>query len=51
MKYFTLIASASAIQLSTPISKPATWYFGQTLDDDRMFAHEDEGDFVQLNAE
>jgi hypothetical protein len=43
MKYFALIASASAIQLS---SKPATWYYGQTLDDNRMFAHEDEGDFV-----
>ena len=51
MKYFTLIASASAIQLSNPISQPKTWYFGQTLDDERMFNSEDEGDFVQLNSE
>ena len=46
MKYFTLIASASAIQLSSPISKPVSWYEGQTLEDNRMFQHEDDGDFV-----
>ena len=48
MKYFALIASASAIQLSDP---PRTWYLGQTLDDNRMFNSEDEGDFVQLKSE
>ena len=51
MKYFAFIASASAIQLTSPISKPETWYLGQTLDDNRMFNYEDQGDFLQLSAE
>ena len=47
-----ILGSTQAINfVRHPITEPQTWYNGQTLDDDRLFAHEDEGDWVQLRDE